>query len=134
MKRFLNLARLDGWKPRMGNLCIVLALVIGAGCRKSPSAPSAVAPPAAPDAASTAGPAITPPQARIGSASTLITNAPTQLQLLNRAMLGWEMQNHRRPRTFEEFASTAGFQIADPPAGKKYALDQNGYIVLVNSN
>jgi hypothetical protein len=44
------------------------------------------------------------------------------------------MKYHRRPQTFEEFASTAGFQIPDPPAGKKYALDKNGFIMLVNSN
>jgi hypothetical protein len=66
--------------------------------------------------------------------STSANSGVTQLQLLNRAMLGWEMKNHRRPRTFEEFASSAGFQIPEPPLGQKYALSSKGHIVLVNSN
>ena len=137
MKLCFDFGRLDGWKSGAAILCLIVALVVGGGCGKSPSAPPPVASPPASDSASIApGPAVTPPQDRLqSSVPSATTNAgPTQLQLLNRALLGWKMKNHRRPQTFEEFASTAGFQIPDPPAGKKYALGQNGFIVLVNSN
>lgn len=141
MKLFFNFGRLDGWKPGAGILCLILALVVGGGCGKSQNKPPEVASPPASDSASTASaPAATPPPDRmqpsipVPSVSTNNNVGPTQLQLLNRAMLGWEMKNHRRPLNFEEFASSANFHIPEPPPGKKYALDQKGFIVLVNSN
>ncbi|HXC35496.1 MAG TPA: hypothetical protein VNV43_06440 [Candidatus Acidoferrales bacterium] len=56
----------------------------------------------------------------------------TTLQFLNRAMVRWMRTNHRHPRDFNEFASTANVQIPDPPPGKKYALNGRGFIVLVD--
>ncbi|HEV2452830.1 MAG TPA: hypothetical protein VGY98_01120, partial [Verrucomicrobiae bacterium] len=68
---------------------------------------------ATPAAGSTAGQVTTPtatvpsgpppPGIPVNSANSGLT----QLQLLNRALLGWEMKNHRRPQSFAEFASTA---------------------------
>lgn len=140
MKLFVDFGRLDGWKPGAGILCLILALVVGGGCGKAQSTPPPVASPSPSNSTSTAAapatpPAATPPPARIQpSVPSVSTNTgPTQLQLLNRAMLGWEIKNHRRPRTFEEFSSSANFQIPAPPPGQKYALGQNGFIVLVNS-
>ena len=141
MKLSFDFGRLDDWKPGAGILCLVFALVAGGGCGKSQSAPPPVASPSQSDSTSPAAtpvitPAATPPPARMKpSVPSVSTNTagPTQIQLLNRAMLGWEMKNHRRPQTFEEFAGSAGFQVPDPPPGKKYALDQRGFIVLVNS-
>ena len=139
MKHILNFGRPDRWKPGAGILCVILALVAGGGCGKSKNASAPVEPPSSPNSAATTTSANsvpadrmqpTPPPASFGSGP----NGPTQVQSLNRALLGWKMKNHRRPQTFEEFASTAGFQIPDPPAGMKYALGQNGFIVLVNSN
>jgi hypothetical protein len=69
-----------------------------------------------------------------GPLPTNSTNTgPTQLQLLNRAMVRWEIKNHRRPQTFEEFASSANYKIPDPPPGQRYAFGQNGFIVLVSA-
>ena len=139
MKHILDFGRLDSWKPGAGILCVILALVAGGGCGK----PKIVPPPVAPQSNSTstaAAPTGTPlsPQMQQPALPAVSVNAgqngPTQIQSLNRAMMGWAMKNHRRPQTFQEFASTAGFQIPDPPAGKKYALDKNGFIILVNSN
>jgi hypothetical protein len=127
-----------GWKSGAGMLCLILALAAGGGCGKPKNATTAVPPPpasdsaAAPEANSVPANRMqpTPPPVSFDSSP----NGPTQVQSLNRALLGWKMKNHRRPQNFEEFASTAGFQIPAPPAGKKYALDSKGFIVLVNSN
>ena len=133
---FFDFGRRAGWLPNAGILCLFLVLVASSGCKKSDSTPTSVAPsqesnstPMA--AAPTAAPPPVPVPPPTQSSST--NSGPTQLQLLNRALVGWEMKNHRHPRTFEEFASTANFQIPDPPAGQKYAFSQKGFIVLVNA-
>jgi len=116
---------------------LVLALFAGEGCGKSSKNESAVAATPSPSDSNAAKMATTPPAnwtrppATSGSTND---SGLTQIQILNRAVLGWKMKNHRRPRSFEDFASTAGFQIPLPPAGKKYALDSKGFIILVNSN
>lgn len=136
MKHVFEFGRLDNWKFGTGIACLILALVAGGACGKSKSVSSPVEPPAASNSAATTS-ATTPPSARVQSSAPSVSanNAgPTQVQSLNRAMLGWKMKYHRSPRTIEEFASTAGFQIPAPPAGKKYALDPRGFIILVNSN
>ena len=99
------------------------------GCRANSQAD------AAPTAAPIAEPTNTlPPNQRpLAVPSNSANSGLTQLQLLNRALVGWEMKNHRHPLTFEEFASTANIQIPDPPAGQKYAFSQKGFIVLVNA-
>jgi hypothetical protein len=140
MKHILNFGRPDRWKPGAGILCVILALVAGGGCGKSKNAATPVqSPPAADSAATPSGTPLSPQmQPTLPAVSVNAVNVgqkgPTQVQSLNRAMMGWVMKNHRRPQTFEEFASTAGFQIPDPPAGKKYALNSKGFIILVNSN
>jgi hypothetical protein len=72
-----------------------------------------------------------PPQPSFQSTAT--DTSLTQLQVLNRALMGWMIKNHRHPRDFQEFASTANIQIPAPPAGQKYTLNQRGFIVLVIS-
>ena len=139
MKHVLNFGRPDSWKTGAGILCVILALVAGGGCGKSKSISSPVESPLSSNSIATVTPAETPPPARmqpsVPSVSVNTNSAGlTQIQMLNRAMLGWKIKNHRLPRTFEEFANSAGFQIPAPPAGKKYALDKNGFIILVNSN
>jgi hypothetical protein len=138
MKLYCNFGWLDGAKPGAAILWLMFALVVGGGCGKSHSTPPPVASPMVSDSTSSApAPAATPPSVRIQSSVPSIsanTGGPTPIQMLNRAMLGWEMKNHRRPHTFEEFAGSAGFQMPEPPPGLKYALDQRGFIVLVNSN
>lgn len=151
MKVFSDFNWLAGWQPKAGVFCLLLLLVLGGGCKKSDKAPvsvapsqetnststpTAAAPTTAPAATATAAPTAAPPpiSLQMPTQSKSTNSGPTQLQLLNRAMLAWEMKNHRRPRTFEEFASTAGFQIPDPPTGQKYALNSKGFIILVNAN
>jgi hypothetical protein len=142
MKVHFNFCRLNGWKPGAGIFCLIVALVAGGGCGKPKNTTTPVPPTPASDTATTpaANPApanrmpSTPPPVSINVNAIPNPNGPTQLQLLNRALMGWKMNNHRQPKTFEEFSSTAGFQIPNPPAGKKYTLSPKGFIVLVNSN
>ena len=138
MKHFFECGDPGSWKSGAGMLCVMLALVAGGGCGKSKNASTSVEPPpAAPSPAATTSADSPANQMQPALPSVSVNadqNGPTQIQLLNRAMMGWARTNHRRPKTFEEFASSAGFQIPDPPAGKKYALDKNGFIILVNSN
>ena len=152
MNIFFDFGRRAGWLPKAGVLCLLLVLVASSGCKKSDSTPVSVAPSqesnstttaAAPTTAPTtaptdepmAEPTNTPPpnQRPLAVPSNSANSGLTQLQLLNRALVGWEMKNHRRPRTFEEFAGTANIQIPDPPSGQKYAFNQKGFIVLVNA-
>jgi hypothetical protein len=139
-----DFGRRAGWLPKAGILCLLLVLVAPSGCKKSDSTPVSVAPSqesnstptaATPTAEPTAEPTNTlPPNQRpLAIPSNSANSGLTQLQLLNRALVGWEMKNHRHPLTFEEFASTASIQIPDPPAGQKYAFNQKGFIVLVNA-
>jgi len=142
MKLLFDSGRLGVLTPGAGIVCLIFALAAGGGCRKSPSTPPPVASPSPSDATSAAAtPAGTPPPERMqpSVASTPAKtdpaqkSGPTQLQLLNRAMMGWEIKNHRHPRNFEEFASTGSIQIPAPPPGQKYAFNGKGFIILVNS-
>ncbi len=140
---FFDFGRRAGWLPNAGILCLLLVLVASSGCKKSDSTPASVAPSQGSNSTATAdaatptadAPTATPPPVSVSlSTQSSSTNSGlTQLQSLNRVLLGWKMKYHRRPQTFEEFASTANFQIPDPPAGQKYAISQKGFIVLVNS-
>jgi len=133
---FFDFGRRAGWLPNASILCLLLVLVASSGCKKSDSTPASVAPSQESNSTPTAdAPTATPPPVSVSlpTQSSSTNSGLSQLQSLNRALLGWEMKNHRHPQTFEEFASTANFQIPDPPAGQKYAFSQKGFIVLVNS-
>ena len=136
VKVFFDFGWRAGWPLKAGILYLLLLLVAGGGCGKSEStAPPVASSPATNSTPTIAEPTVTPPSNPIPPAfpTNSANSGVTPLQLLNRAMLGWEIKNHRHPRTFEEFASTANIQIPDPPAGQKYAFDKRGFIVLVNS-
>jgi hypothetical protein len=112
---------------------ILCAVVAGSGCGKKtqaatpplqpvaqaqplqdpnqPATPPPTLPPAPP-------PAALPPQA--------------DLSQINRAYIGWIIQTHRHAKTFQEFVTASGIQVPDAPPGKKYIVDKNGYIALVN--
>jgi len=140
MKHDFPANKSDHWKLPNGVLCLaIVALAAGAGCGKPKNTETPIPPPASDSAADPK--ASSAPANRMQPAPPPVTvsyesspNGATQLQSLNRALLGWKMKNHRRPQNFEEFASTAGFQIPAPPAGKKYTLNSKGFIELVNSN
>ncbi len=131
------LGRLNHWKTTGIIGIFSIALFAGAGCGKSSKTVPVAAPaPSASDSTAVKMAATPPanwtqPPAKANPAKD---SGPTQLQMLNRAVLGWKMEHHRQPRSIEDFASTVGFQIPPPPEGKKYALDSKGFIILVNSD
>ena len=136
VKLYFHPGRFHSWQTRSGIICLSLALIVGEGCGKHSATPPAT--PSLPSNSTYSGTesAVTPPSNRMQPSvqATSTDNAgPTQLQLLNRALLGWKIKNHRQPGTFEEFANSAGFQVPAPPSGKKYSL-KSGFIVLVNVN
>ena len=151
MKRYFDFRLAGDCRLTGAVLCLLFALVVG-GCGKSDSTPPKVVSPPTADSTSTAAvqptpevaPAATPAaaptvasppnQRMLPSPSNPANSRLTPLQVLNRALFGWEVKNHRPPQTFEEFASSAGIQIPAPPAGKKYAFSPRGFIVLVNEN
>lgn len=144
MKRYFDIGRLDSWQSRAGVLSLIITLAFGAGCGKPQSSRPKTVPSLATN--STPAPAATTPALTVEPTAapstsqrplTVPSNANsglTTLQVLNRAMVNWTMQHHRRPQSFEEFASTANITIPDPPPGKKYAFGGRGWIVLVNAN
>ena len=73
---------------------------------------------------SNAGPVVVP-----GADSDL-----SVIQQLNRAAIGFRMQNRRFPSTVEELAVFANIQLPTPPPGKKYAFDKRGFVVLVDKS
>lgn len=135
MKTVFNVARWAVYQPKGWFLWLTLAVCVTAGCGKSGTSAPAVTPPAAADTAGaqssvSQAPANPAPQPMQTVAVARTDDAQKQLQALNRALMGWMIRNHRHPKTFEEFASTAGFEIPAPPAGKKYTLNARGFIVL----
>jgi len=54
------------------------------------------------------------------------------LKDLNHAYIRWVVQTHRRAKTFEEFVAGSGISVPAAPAGKKYVMDQAGFIAVVN--
>jgi hypothetical protein len=112
---------------------LALVLAISAGCGKSNAVAPSAAPPVVSSATSTS--TTTPQQTAGNPQPDAGTNGipKAELQAMNRALLGWMMQNKRHPKTFEDFASSTDFQIPTPPPGQKYALNQRGFIVLVSN-
>ena len=119
MLRIGRLARLLG--PLLLSLC-------AAGCGKKseasiPAAANSVQAPAASEGASSDSVVAESPGAPAPSVSD-----PSQL---NRALRRWILSNQRPPTNFQDFAATAGIQIAPPPEGKKYAIDKTMHVILV---
>ena len=134
MKPWSHALRQD-WPGSTKQSIIWLACALGvlAGCSKHAAAISTDAAPAPADAnAAQAAPESQPAAAAAPQPAVTATNSAPDLHLLNQALMGWVYKNGRRPASFEEFASSAGVQIPPPPAGKKYAFNGRGFIVLVN--
>lgn len=115
--------------------CLATMAVIMVGCGHKQAAPTAVQsvssdqtnPPAAPEPGQPA------PVPMAGAVS--IPAAPdggADLRVLNHAYIGWIVSNRRRPKDFDDFATSSGIQIPPAPAGKKYIIDKSGFIALAN--
>jgi hypothetical protein len=116
------------------NLLLLLTLVslatAGVSCgKKQPPVQQGASPTVVP---ATIPPASTTPPAPVYSPSPGAVAANpdggANLKQLNHAFMKWIAINHRRPGSFAEFTAACGLQIPPPPAGKKYVIDQNGFI------
>jgi len=113
----------------------MLALVVcGCGKKESVGRDKAVADPQADVSAQpgTVPVGAPPPPVLRQPASITQSDGQADLKELNRCLLRWVLSNRRRPKSFEDFAATAGVPIPLPPADKKYVLGSNMHIQLVD--
>jgi hypothetical protein len=125
-----------GWhawrQPKASAIYLALVLTVATGCGKS-NAPTSAAPSSN---ATTVSPAPSP-QAVTSVPPVAATNSVVpkeEMQAMNRALMNWMRANNRRPKTFQEFATSTDFQIPAAPPGKQYAFNARGFIVLVDAN
>jgi len=117
-------------RPFFG-LALVAGVCLAAGCGKPPAVVSAPAPPVpAPEAVAGGQPVLNPPATPAAIAPD--ADGGVDLKRLNHAYIGWIVQSRHRPKTYEEFVATSGIQVPAAPAGKKFVIDDNGFIALVN--
>jgi hypothetical protein len=111
-----------------------VALILG-GCHKSePAGQTTATPPAADQDQTTPppAPAYTPPAADTAPTIAASPDGGADLRQLNHVYISWIVQNRRRAKDFDDFVASSGVQVPPAPAGKKYAIDKNGFIALVN--
>ena len=136
MKAFFDFGRAPGWRLKTIIVLLTTLAAVATGCSKANTSAPPVAPSQNPVATTQSTPSPTAqaaPAAPQPVAMTTSNDSPQSLQLLNRALLRWMIKNRRHPQSFEDFASSANIQIPNPPAGKKYALNGRGFIVLVDN-
>jgi hypothetical protein len=106
------------------------AALLSSGCSKSkPDVQTPVMDTNQPAAAMTPAPQYAP-------APVVVAASPdggADLKQLNHAYIGWIVQNRRRPKDINEFVALSGIQLPPAPAGKKYVIDQNGFINYANN-
>jgi hypothetical protein len=138
MKMSVDIARFPCGQPKvwLAGLAVVLAVhMLTAGCGKSSGpAPSAPQPPSSETTNSSATAPPVPASDSQPAVRVDTDGSQTNLQILNRALMGWMIKNHRHPENFADFASTANIQIPDSPAGEKYTLNDRGFIILVSGS
>ena len=134
MTSLKNVARCVLSMMRLGLPLALVATLFSVGCKKA-KAPTAEAPAPTPAQAKQAETDHMPVYLPTPVAAPAVAAAPDaapDLAELNRSMIRWLMKNHRKPKSFEDFAATAGVAIPPPPAGKKYIIAPNMHIQLVN--
>ena len=125
---------------RISPFVLVLgAAMFIAGCGKKSDTPPVSQTPPPPQASQAAVPPVSPSPAQNSEAAPAApaTNAATasaDLQSLNQQLIRWVVQNHQRPKSFEDFVARANIQVPPPPAGKKYVINSRGFVALVDSS
>jgi hypothetical protein len=126
-----------GLAHRLLPLMVVAGMpFLAGGCGKKEAAQTIPPPPeTARQTAALPAPAPQPSAApRLAPAAVNLVQPDGQVDTgeLQRCVIRWIVANHRRPASFEEFAATAGVAIPPPPAGKKYRLNKQMHVELVN--
>jgi hypothetical protein len=112
------------------------ALFFG-GCSKQEAASQATVAPAPGDTnqdqtQNVPAPAYAPPA---GTPATVVAANPdggADLRQLNHIYMSWVIQNRRRPKSYDDFIALSGTQVPPAPTGKKYVIDNNGFIAVAN--
>ena len=120
-------------QPKALAVCLAFALTFITGCGKSNAPTASAATPPSDTASASPAPS---PQAVTSVQPVAVTNSTIpkeEMQAMNRALMSWMRGNNRRPKTFQEFATSTDFQIPPPPPGKQYAFNGRGFIVLVDA-
>lgn len=122
---------------------LYLALILGVamfatGCGKKESAAPSVTTDAPQQTATQETAAATAPSRPVyipptPAAMTAADKGIPALQQLNRSVIQYRIQNHRKPTSIEEVAAFAGVQVPPPPPGKKYVFNGRGLIDLVDN-
>jgi hypothetical protein len=134
MNTLFEFSRCAGWQPKASLIGLGLVLAIAAGCGKSNAPTTSAAPPSSDSAHVSAAPSA-PAAANTQQVTAANPDIPKpEMQAMNRALLDWERANKRRPKTFQEFASSTDFQVPTPPPGKKFAFNARGFIVLEDAS
>jgi hypothetical protein len=122
--------------PRAGFLLGIILLLglLAAGCGQSKPVPVEAS--ASPTVEATnPAPAATIMAAAPVPTQVVIPPSPDgtpDLKTINQAYIRWIVQNRQRPKNFEDFVALSGARLPPPPAGKKYVIDQNGFINFAN--
>jgi len=66
------------------------------------------------------------------AASIILADGQPDMAELNRVARLWILRNQRRPTSWENFAAHAGVQIPPPPPGKKFVLNKDMRVTLVD--
>lgn len=129
---------------RCGYGLLLVVTMLFTGCRKADQSVAPATPPAPvadTNQAAAVAPVYSPSQPPPPMQATAVDpdarplvkpNGEPDLHQLDQVMLGWLVSNRRRPSSFAEFAATAGVTIPPPPAGKKYSINKNMHVILVD--
>lgn len=130
--------RTDKWSPRRFSrlALLLLAAAMAAGCGKHETTtgpPKAAAP--EPEAASAAPPPTPVGRAPTSSATPAIVvpdNADVNATLgrLSLELRKYVMRTRTVPKSFEEFLAKSQAQVPPPPAGKKYAIENQAVVLI----
>jgi hypothetical protein len=123
-------------------------MTLSTGCGKkneqaAPTAPQTNVEASAPATTAPANPANPANQTSQANQTPQVANQPKQpataqppgepdLTVINRALRRWVLANRRPPRSFDDFAASAGVPIPPAPPGKKYYLGSDMHVQLVN--
>ncbi|HWY32341.1 MAG TPA: hypothetical protein VNX46_16380 [Candidatus Acidoferrum sp.] len=117
---------------RVGGAMVLATILVG--CGHKPTATAATQPASSDQSSASAA---SPELGATAPGTTPVTVAAAldggaDLRDLNHAYIGWIVQTHQRPRTFEEYVAASGVKVPPPPAGKKYVIDHAGFIAIQN--
>lgn len=129
MKIFFGFARFaGGYRSAKGIVLFLAVLALSAGCGHKTEQPASTSQES--NAAETSQSAVN------ASTPSPTTNsaAPGEPDLadLNRAVRKWMITHRAVPKDFDDFVAKSGASIPPAPAGKKYILNQNMRVQLVN--